>query len=591
MDNNLTEVAADWGPAASSQYKLVIHSGSDGYVPSGSVGVVDVETDEADLAKFVGAALVMVCGDSDGSKLVHYYSSLTDPLKAFLNRIKIVGHNVKSDVHWLNSWGCQIKAEQIIGDTMIIAYCKDTTELEYGLKAQAKKHLGWTWKTYKEMVGKGKKKQTLDKQPVEVVAAYCGTDAAATAELYRRLLPGAGRNYYELEMPCYRAIFDMESKGAAVDIPYLSKLHEEFLRRQDGALGTLRSFAGAEFNPASPKQVKENLLKKLGIRADKTDVATLKEHKGVPEVASLLEYREFSKLASTYTGVLLDLPTPGRVHASFNQVAYEAASEASRGIRTGRLSSSGPNLQNIPSRTETGKMVRQAFIPSPGNLLVVADYSQIELRVLAHYSGEKTFIDAFLAGRDVHTETAEKMFGKASTEEVAKKNRSIAKTINFGLLYGCGAKKLAYLTNVSEEQAKKMLDDYWAAVPGIKTWIAVQRAQAYVRGGTKTLSGRFIPLAGLKASDMYERFAAERQAVNYTIQGSAAEIMKRALIRLHARGVPITMTVHDEFIVDVQADKAEHTLRVVKSVMENVVQLKVPLLVEAKIGKNWAEAK
>jgi DNA polymerase-1 len=576
----------NWGPASALGYQLVI----DGPIPGIGTLIADVETDECDIANFVGIAIIEL-----GGLTVRYFSTLSSELKEVLNRSRFIGHNVKADLHWLNQWGCKVSAADIAGDTMIAEYCRDTTGGSYGLKDLAKKHLGWEWTKYKDLVGKGKKKVTLDKQPVEVVARYCGTDCAATAELSkRRLDPVARRIYEQLEMPVYRALFAMESLGATLDVPYLQQLNGEFGQRRDEALSSVRDLVGkGDFNPASPVQVKKDLFTKLGIRADKTDVATLKAHVDKPAIKALLDYREFSKLASTYTGPLLSGPTPGKVFARFNQVSYDSGSEGSRGIRTGRLSSSDPNLQNIPARTETGKKVREAFIASPGNTLVVADYSQIELRVLAHYSGEKAFLDAFHAGRDVHAETAAMMFGGASfwTEEEQAKNRKIAKTINFGLLYGCGPKKLAYLTGETEERAKELLDSYWKNLPGIQRWISSVKAQAYVRNGTKTLMGRFIPLAGLKSSDMMERWGAERQAVNYTIQGSAAEIMKLALIRLHERGLKLIATVHDEFIVDTPIESAELTLASVKGIMENVVRLKVPLLVEAHTGKNWAEAK
>lgn len=583
----------NWGPASSAGYRLAVHSCGDVSGLSRSTFVVDVECSEDDVAVFAGLALVDLRRGCDGDKLVHYFSSLTEDLKGLLSKSRFVGHNVKADLHWLNQWGCTIGSDQIIGDTMIAEYCRDTTGGSYGLKDLAKKHLGWEWTKYKDLVGRGKKKVTLDKQPVDVVAAYCGTDCAATAELSkRRLDPVARRIYEQLEMPVYRALFRMESVGATLDVPYLRKLDAEFGQRRDEALSSVRGLVGkADFNPASPAQVKKDLFTKLGIRADKTDVATLKAHVDKPAIKALLDYREFSKLASTYTGPLLSGPTPGKVFARFNQVSYDSGSEGSRGIRTGRLSSSDPNLQNIPARTDTGKKVREAFIASPGNTLVVADYSQIELRVLAHYSGEKAFIEAFTAGRDVHAETATMMFGPTDNEEVAKKRRSIAKTINFGLLYGCGPKKLAYLTGETEDRAKELLDTYWKKLPGIQRWISSVKAQAYVRTGTITLMGRFIPLTGLKDTDMMVRWGAERQAVNYTIQGSAAEIMKLALIRLHERGFKLIATVHDEFIVDVPAAEAEQTLLTVKGIMENVVRLKVPLLVEAHTGKNWAEAK
>ena len=581
------------GPAALSGYRLTLHHGGLLAGLTGSHFVVDVETDESDVANFVGLALVDFRSSGDDPKHVHYFSVLTEELKGLLSKARFVGHNVKSDLHWLNQWGCSITAEQMHGDTMIAAYCRDTTEEEYGLKALAKKHLGWSWTSYKDLVGKGKRKTTLDKQPVEVVANYCATDAAATLELFRRQLNGISRRCYEeVEMPVYRALFRMETFGAAVDVPYLHELDNEFCSRRDEELASVRSLVkSASFNPASPKQVKNILFKVEGIREKKTDVATLTNYDDRASVKALLNYREFSKLTGTYTGPLLSSPTPGIIHARFNQVSYDSDSEHTKGIRTGRLSSSEPNLQNIPARTETGKKVRKAFVARPGNLLVVADYSQIELRVLAHYSGEKAFLDAFHAGRDVHTETAHMVFGKATSEEQETSNRRIAKTINFGLLYGCGPKKLAFLTGVSVDVAQGLLDTYWKRLPGIQQWIASAKANAYVRGGITTLGGRFIPLHGLRSKDLRERLGAERQAVNYTIQGSAAEIMKKALVRIDSLRLPLTMPIHDEVVLDVKAESAPAVQARVKGIMENVVVLKVPLVVDAHTGLNWAEAK
>ena len=578
----------EWGPEARGYSLRIVREGDGGLRPS--LYVVDVEYTETTPAVFVGAALIDVRGDA---KAITYFAALTPELKALLNKSRFIGHNVKSDLHAFNSWGCNITADQIYGDTMIQAYCINSTEEEYGLKALALSKLGYSYPSYREIVGSGKKKATLDAQPARLVAAYCGMDTAATYELYKRFgkaTNGQRRYYHSLELPTLRALFSIEQRGATLDVHYFNGLHEDFTTRANGALAELRRTLGDDFNPASPKQVKEVLFKAAGIDEEKTDIKALKKHENNSFVKALLEYRDYAKLAGTYTGAFLALPTLPRVHAKFNQVAV-SADESTRGIRTGRLSSSDPNLQNIPARKPMGARIRQGFTAPDGCRLVVADYSQIELRLLAHYSGEPKLIEAFLSGADVHAETAAIVFGAPHTEEEAKANRNIAKTINFGLLYGMGTKKLAFTIGKSEEEADAILKAYWEKLPGIKAWINKTHAAAYLNGGVQTMLGRFIPLPALKSLDPYERWGAERAAVNYIIQGSAAEIMKLALIRVEQAGLRTILTVHDELVQEVRPDELEIAKTKMAGIMRNVVRLKVPLDVSIGSGSNWREAK
>ncbi|MGD9724855.1 MAG: DNA polymerase [Nitrospiraceae bacterium] len=588
----LSASVAEWGPEAHG-YELIVHDpGSDlGPDLRPSLFVLDVETDESDTPSFVGLALIDV---REGRRRVHYFSTLSEDLRNLVNASQFIGHNVKADLHWLNGWGCKITGQQIYGDTMIMAYCQDTTEENYGLKILTKARIGWQYPTYRDLVGKGVKKITLDKQETNLVAAYCGMDAASTYELFKQAKSGPWLDYYQrIDLPVYKLLFDVERQGAYLDVDYVSRLNADLLESKRLLLAELVKVGGPEFNPASPKQVKENFFAKLGIKEDKTDVKVLKAYAHIPQIGTLLKFREVSKLASTYTTAFLALPSLPRVHARFNQVAVSAgAVEGTTGIRTGRLSSSDPNLQNIPTRTELGAKLRGAFCAPPGHVLLGADYSQIELRLLAHYSKEPTFVKAFMEGRDVHAETAIKVFGPAEGAEL-EKNRNAAKTINFGLLYGAGVAKLAYMTGRSEEEAEVFMEKYWRELPYIQAWIKSTQNNAYVKGGVTTMFGRFIPLRGLKSLDKFERWYSERAAVNYVIQGSAAEVMKIAMLRLQKLGLIPVLTVHDELVFEVEnkPDLIQATKELVERTMSNVVELRVPLTVEAGVGQTWKETK
>lgn len=587
---DLAATIPEWG-CASHGYRLVINSDA---VIVPSLWVLDVETNEADDASFVGLALIDLRRDAHQ---VYYFSGLSASLKDVLAKSSFIGHNVKSDLHWFQQWGIPIKGSQIHGDTMIMAYCQNTTEENYGLKIQAKNRLGWVYPSYRDLVGKGAKKATLDTQAIELVAAYCGMDAAATAELYKAFEGGSDRSqqrrfalsisqrgyYANIELPVYQTLFDMETKGAHLDVEYIKQLDAEFLSQKSELLGRLQQFCGEAFNPGSPKQVQETLFKKLGIKADKTDKKVLKANAKYEPIQNLLKYREVSKLASTYTGALLALPTLPRVHARFNQISVDAAADTTTGIRTGRLSSSEPNLQNIPTRTEMGAKLRQAFTAPDGKVLLCADYSQVEYRLLAHFTNEQKLIDAFTAGCDVHEET-----GKALGV-----SRDLGKTLNFAAIYGAGAGKIAATAGISEEAAEGFLAKYWKNLPGVRTWINSIHARGYAHGGVTTLYKRFIPIKEFKSLSQYDRWFAERASVNYIVQGSAAEIMKVALLRLRSIGLLPTLTVHDELIFEV--DDSEQAIQATKehveNIMMNVVKLKVPLVVEAGWGKTWRDAK
>ena len=535
--------------------------------------VLDIETDESD--NFVGI------GISDSSDRAYYFSSLGQHLLDTLEEKKLGGHNLKFDCKLLKKWGCNIRPEQMVVDTMLMSYVIDTTRDSHGLKDLSKELLKRTYPSYKSIVGKGKKKLTLDKHPIEVVSAYCAADVRCTYDLWKyfegRLNPTQRKVLDDLDMPLMRLLYEMELTGIRVDRFYLNGLREIFsadTMRRDTELKA----KGLE-NPRSPKQVLE-WLKGKGVNVDSTDKRVLQYHNSNPDVKQLLEYRETHKLLSTYVEPLMDLSTAdNRIHTSFNQVTYEKSDDQWKGIRTGRLSSSNPNLQNIPSRSESGKLIRRAFVPDQGFELICADFEQIEYRLLAHFANDELLIQAFLNGRDVHEETGKAIGG----------DRKLGKNINFAAIYGAGADKVATLCKISKVQAKEFLHTYWQKLPKVDDWIKEVKKQAYEQKGVRTLYGRWIPLPGIRAYNEMERWHWERAAVNYIIQGSAAEILKLAMLKCNEQHYKPILTVHDELLFNTESP--ENDCREIRDLMSNVVELKVPIIAKVGYGKNWEEAK
>ena len=562
-------------------------------VPKPGIYAIDIETDESDKPNFVGLGL----SAWSGPKVVYYFSQLTPQLKECLERSHLIGHNVKSDIKWLRGWGCKIKAAQIYHDSMIMAYSRCTTEENYGLKKLAEKELGWKWPSYREMVGKGKAKKTLDKQEVERVANYCGMDTAASLELCYLYLernkldkrvsaPNWLKYYYQIELPIYRLLLDMETEGIRLDVSSLSKLDGSYQQ----IISTLeRQLTAVVPNPNSPKQILEVLFPRLGIREKSTGAKVLKRYAEKHEIIkTILQYRKYTKLQGTYTGAFLSLSSLPMVHSRFNQVSYNTSTESSFGIRTGRLSCSEPNLQNIPSHGQDGDSLRSLFIPRESYLLYCADYSQIEYRLLAHFSQEPVLLKAFEQGKDAHAATAQVIYG---LDEITKEQRNIGKTVNFAAIYGAQARKVAETTGLSEEECQTFLDSYFAKLPRVTSWITRTKFKAHSDGGVTTLFGRFIPLPGLKSRDRYEKWHWERAAVNYIIQGSAAEVIKLAMLRVQKVGFLPSLTVHDELLFEIRPSELKVRGRLIKSIMEHIVYLSAPLVVDAGSGKNWCEAK
>jgi DNA polymerase-1 len=552
------EAVVDISP---TQFGAVLTVDSDDAVNlSEELLAIDAETDEHD--GFVGLGL---CGSAGA---VTYRPVLTPHLKSLLGTKKLVGHNLKSDAHWLKGWGVQLDPANFVWDTMVAQHVMDSTTEHLGLKALAKSLLGMEWPTYKEMVGKGKKRLTLDKQPVERVANYCGMDTLATWKLYQwqlaHMTEEQKRYMDEVQMPLLRTLWKMESKGALLDVAYLQDLDARFL----GEMQSLEKFFPEGLNIRSPKQLLE-ALKARGINVPSTDIGTLKQYREAdPFVDMLLKYREVQKLRSTYTNALLELPSLPYVHTTYK----------STGTVTGRLSSAEPNLQNIPTRTETGALIRKAFI-APKHY-VAADYSQIEYRMLAHFSMEPVLLEAFHANKDVHDQTALAL----------GLTRGMGKTLNFASIYGAQAPKIAETAGISVEDAQQFLDLYWSKLPHVAAWISKARWLARQQGGVKTLLGRFIPLPDINSRNRWDRQSAERHAVSYIVQGSAFEIVLMAMLALDEAGFDMRVQVHDEVGFYLNGID-EKTLGSIRQIMTGVMKLNVPLEVEIGTGKNWAEAK
>lgn len=556
-------------------YGAILRINPDEYT-FGETIVLDIETDESD--NFVGI------GISDNPSVVYYFSQLSQQLIEKLQEVKgIVGHNLKGDVKWLHQWGCKIRPDQLLFDTMLASYVIDTTKESHGLKVLAKDILRRDYPSYKSIVGKGRKKRTLDQQPIEVVSAYCAADTRCTYDLWTyfesRLNPAQRKVLNDLDMPLMRLLYEMEINGIRVDREYLEELRSKFAAISEGKETELQE-QGLD-NPRSPKQVLE-WLDENGLGLSSSDKRILQYHIENPLVKLLLEYRESHKLLTTYAEPLLELSTAdGRIRTSFNQVTYEKTEDQWKGIRTGRLSSSNPNLQNIPSRSDTGKLIRRGFVPDTGYELICADFEQIEYRLLAHFANDELLIQAFLNGRDVHEETGKAIGG----------DRKLGKNINFAAIYGAGADKVGQMCKITKTQAQSFLDSYWQKLPKVKSWVESVKKKAFNEVGVRTLYGRWIPLPGIKAYHEVERWHWERAAVNYIIQGSAAEILKLAMLKCKDNGLTPLLTVHDELLFNSNPLTVELDMQRICDLMGNVVKLNVPIIAKVGYGKNWDEAK
>ena len=519
---------------------------------------------------------------------------LTDPA------IRKIGQNIKYDYQLLRRAG--VKLQGVWCDTMLAAYLENPGRTSQGLDALSVELLEHRMISYSEVTGKGKGQLNFSEVELDRAGPYSCEDADATFLLHEVLLPkvrsqGMERLLFDTEMPLLEILAEMELTGVKLDLPLMRELSAGFGRELVDLEARIHELTGGPFNINSPKQLGEMLFERLGLAVGKktkgktgwsTNVEELERLAEDHEVARLLLlYRSVSKLKSTYTDALPKMvdPESGRVHTSYNQAV----------TNTGRLSSSEPNLQNIPIRGEVGRGIRRAFIAEEGALLMSADYSQIELRVLAHLSGDPVFCEAFAAGEDIHRRTASEVFGMFP-ELVTTEMRRQAKVINFGVIYGQGAFSLAKELNVTPKLAKAFIDNYFERHSGARSFLDGCIREAEVCGFVTTILGRRLPIPDIGSSNGNVRAFAQRNAINYPIQGSAADIIKAAMIgvtrRMKSEGVQsrLIMQVHDELVFEVPVAERELMEEIVRSEMEGALPLRVPLKVDLNFGLNWSEA-
>lgn len=513
-----------------------------------------------------------------------------------------VFHNAKFDLHVLaRAFGItqsQIENANII-DTLIAAWMLSPGETGLGLDNQVMQRLQHEMIPIENLIGRGKNQITFDRTRISEAAEYGAEDAVYTLRLWAPLQKQLQKYDYEKyffsqEMPLLKVLFQMESVGVAIDVPSLKNLEFELQRRIENLEKEICNMAGFDFNIGSPKQLAEVMFDTLGLRQVKkrsTDAAVLEElfyETASPFIASVIEYRELKKMQSTYISVLPTLVNPEtkRIHTSFIQW----------GTATGRLSSRDPNLQNIPVRSELGKKIRAAFVPqNPDNVILAVDYSQIELRMLAHLSGDQALIESYKEGIDIHARTAAAIYG-VPLENVTSDMRRDAKVVNFGVLYGMTAFRLSRDLKIPMGKAKDFITGYFEMYQGVQNFIESTKAIAHRDGYVETLSGRRRYIAGIDSSDRMESQMAERMAVNTPVQGSAADLIKIAMIRIQKRineeQLPLKMMlqVHDELVFECPKDRVEELSAMVKFEMENAMKLQVPLVASVGFGENWLVA-
>jgi len=514
------------------------------------------------------------------------------------NRRKI-GQNIKFDLLVLRNQGVQL--EGISFDTMIADYLLRPTQRVHNLDALALHYLGYHTTTYKELVPPRSRVKDLRDVEIARVADYASEDADIALMLKQKLEPalkaqGLDKLFYEIEMPLVSVLADMEHRGVRLDLEFLAKMSKELERELESIRAKIYLLAGEEFNINSPKQLANILFDKLGLPKGRktkkeysTDIKVLQSLAKIhPLPAEVISYRELAKLKSTYVDALPKLVNPktGRIHTSFNQTI----------TATGRLSSSEPNLQNIPIRTEVGRKIRQAFIPEDGYVLASFDYSQIELRILAHLSGDPELVSAFKAGKDIHARTASTLFS-VPEEDVTRQMRSQAKTINFGVIYGMGPFRLAQDLGIEVSRAKRYIEDYFAKHSKVKELIEATYQKAAADGYVETMFGRRRYVPEINSTDRQRCEAAKRAAFNTIVQGSAADIIKIVMVKL-AEVIPesrldafMILQVHDELVFEVRREQLDSAIKTIRPIMEQSVHLDVPLVTSAASGDNWMEAK
>ena len=510
------------------------------------------------------------------------------------------GQNMKFDLIVLNHYGIRVKGD--LFDTMVAHYLL-YPDLRHNMDYLAETYLNYKTIHIDELIGKkGKNQGSMRDLPPSRIKDYACEDADITFQLKQILqkelfIQNMDKLFYEVEMPLVRVLTDMEITGVALDTAFLKKYRGEIAWRIKEVEEKIYKLAGEEFNISSTKQLGKILFEKLKV-VDNPKLTKTKQYSTSEEELSkikdkhpiielILEYRSLKKLLSAYIDSLPKLvnPVTGRIHTSFNQTV----------TATGRLSSNNPNLQNIPIRTEEGRMIRKAFVASQGNIIIDADYSQIELRILAHMSGDENMIKAFKEGKDIHTETAAKIYG-VSPDEVTREMRAKAKTANFAIIYGSSAFGLSQNLGIPRSEAKELIDGYFRTYPKVKEFFATVLEEARKKEYVTTILGRRRYLRNINSGNHNVRSAEERNAINTPIQGSAADIIKLAMVNLfdrlekHGFKAKMIIQVHDELVFDVPLAEKEKIKEIIREEMENAIDLKVPLIVDMGEGKSWYEA-
>lgn len=510
------------------------------------------------------------------------------------------GQNIKYDHVILKRHGIHIP--RIGFDTMIASYLMNPNVRGHNMDDLAVVHLHYDTIKYHDVAGSGRRQVSLDQVDPHTVSIYSCEDADITYRLYNVLAPRLkqeklDRVNEEIEIPLIDVIADMEMAGVAIDVPYFAELSEEYEKKIQSLEKKIFEETGTEFNIQSTKELQMILSDKMKLPLEKktktgysTDQSVLEGLRGLhPVVDHLLEYRKYTKLKSTYIDALPLMlnPETGRIHTNFSQTI----------AATGRLSSNDPNLQNIPVREETGRAIRRGFVPEKGNLLLSLDYSQIELRILAHYAGDEALIDAFAHGIDIHRRTAAALFG-VSEDSVTPDMRSQAKTVNFSIIYGVTAFGLAQNLGVPQNVAQQYIDRFFEGYPGVKRYMDEMKAYAEKHGYVETLSGRRRQVPDIHATNRFRKEGAVRIAINTPVQGTSADIIKIAMIRIHEKMKSASpafkgrmiLQVHDELLFDVPKEEIDAIEELARNEMESAMKLKVPLRVDGGRGANWDEA-
>ncbi|KTS33959.1 MULTISPECIES: DNA polymerase I [Pantoea] len=581
---------------------------------SADVFAFDLETDSLDTlsANIVGIAFAVAPGEAAYLPVAHDYldappqldrAAVLKQLKPLLEDSKAakVGQNLKYDRGVLKNYDIELNGIKF--DTMLESYCLNSVGGKHDMDSLAARWLNHKTVTFEEIAGKGKNQLTFNQIALEQAAHYAAEDADVTLQLHLQMWPkleqeaGPKQVFEAIEMPLVTVISRVERNGVLIDQNILAKHSQELTSRLAELELKAHELAGEPFNLSSTKQLQTILFEKQGIKPTKKTpggapstseevLAELALDYPLPKV--ILEHRGLSKLKSTYTDKLPQMinPITGRVHTSYHQAV----------TATGRLSSTDPNLQNIPVRNEEGRRIRQAFIAGADKRIVAADYSQIELRIMAHLSQDKGLLDAFAQGEDIHRATASEVFGVALSKVSGEQRRS-AKAINFGLIYGMSAFGLSRQLNIGAGEAKKYMDLYFERYPGVLRYMEATRAQAADKGYVETLDGRRLWLPDINSSNAIRRKAAERAAINAPMQGTAADIIKRAMIAVdgwllqqNSDEVKMIMQVHDELVFEIHKDAVAGASQTIRELMENSMKLDVPLQVEVGTGDNWDQA-